>query len=251
MMNKKFLLCFMATILLLTSYISPTLAFENLKHFKTMSIENRTPEGCRFRSGVMTIGRTFNSNTLNGTIQHRIFGTSEDVEECYNYGAYVNIIESSLRAQYENSSGKRENTGKIGSYSPEDTNGSTLQISDAIFNWLDWTNVASLTVKVLSNDFSTEIRATQPSGTIHTRRIRASNTFGIDHADLPASVSSSTADRGVQNKTLGLASYFDVTMYDDFGKVQSSGKVRYYVVNGFGTTVGLWSDDMFIEHYMW
>lgn len=221
MKRNKILLVLVTAVLLLTSYVSPTFAYENLEHFKTLSIENRTPEGCRFRSGVLTIGRTFNDRTLNGTVQHRIFGTSEDVRKCYEYGAYVNILEVGLRAQQENSSGKRENTGKVGSYSPEDTGGSTLHISDAVFNWLDWTNVASLTVKVLSNDFRTEIRATQPSGTIHTRRIRASNTFGIDHADLPASVSSRTADRGVQNETLGLATYFDVTMYDEFGKLQT------------------------------
>lgn len=246
-MNIRNVLSLLLTsVLLLTSYVSPTFAFENLQHFKTMAGKNRTPEGCSFRSGVMTIGRTFNSNTLNGTLQHRVFGTIEDVKKCYKYGAYVHIMESSVKAKDGST-----NTGKIGVYSPEDTDGSSLQIADAVFNWLDWTNIAQLTVKVLSNDFKAEIRATQPTGTIHSRRIRATNAFGIDHANLPASVSSTTADKGVQADTLGFSTYFDITMYDELGKIESSGKVRYFVVNGLGETIGIWGEEMYIEHYMW
>jgi len=221
---------------------TPTFAYETIKHYRTIDAGFN---GTSIRSVVMTIGRQFNKSTLNGTIEARVFATSDDMEEKYDW-AYPIAAELTLFARDNGDA-----TGKIGSYYPEDSDGANVNLPDAVFRWSDWTNIAGLFVKVVANEFSAEIDAHQPYG-LSGRRINIIDPLGLDNMDLPGSVSTSSADKSVQDKELGVVAQYDVTLYGEYSKVSTEGQVKYKVYNqSFNSWIDVWSDVARTSHYMW
>lgn len=244
---KKYLIGAFAVFTALSgiSVSNNAFAYEDMKHYTTIDGDERH-NGEYARSSVLTIGRKYyNDGTYMGRIQLRVFATTEDMKDLY-WSGYP--IQAYTEVYTKDSSGNR--TGEVLTWSPNDSNGSSVALSDVVFNWKDWTNIAGLFVKVASNEFRAVIdldRSNTSEAEINV--IRAA---GLENMNLPASVSTKNADKAVEDQELGFTAEYVVKLDDEFSKVQSRANVKYHMYdNTTFSWVDTWGGSNYTYHYLW
>lgn len=221
-------------------------AYESMKHYKTIESKMKDySDGSRYRAGVLTIGRKYYDDGTNmGRIQLRLFSDTDSIKNIY-WTAYPITMLTEVYAD-----DGEERTGDVLTWAPLSSNGSTVTLSDVVFNWKDWTNIVGLAVKVATNRITSVIDVERPNTSVV--RVIANRPNGLSNVDLPSNIATKDADRLVQDKHLGFTSEFVVKLDDEFSKIRSRGRVKYHVYdNSQYAWIDVWGESAYNYHYLW